>query len=605
MAAKKAPFYIQVTKVKEDFTNERGEEASVDLPLVTLPAGTVLFRGLKIPNPAVGEDVRYFYRDFLGNPEGANSVCLSPIHNVFFYPFPYVGFGANDVGKTFNMMQAVVLVHPVTLVCAVSPSDWVRGMGQRYAGTAPWQRCSNLSGAGIDCHPRTYQETEAASYDNCLHPDYQMRSGTRGWMALADLDSINPKKKQWGSNKPMAMKNSPMGSFLQTLEGQLPGEGTKAIAWAYTDDHRHAGFPEIAMYPYRKHKGAKLIVRSCPNDEMAMRLIAKEAADDNLNYLPLAAFTKNSVVDMVGEFFAYNSLGVTANSFSPLPAQQAILQAVYQYMGKLQKTGIDLPFYGNSKLTFDTRTGFFVLDKVVPQNLKISIPRPVLNAEKAAGNPAKFPDVPYRFLLLGLDSPEAQRRAMTYMLLFRSFIPEHFMEKYPIEKGFALRRAMIFNRFPVLTPLFTELELKAPKEFLEPLDRAGKIYRKEMGIEKKAKAVPSTAAVPPPNAAPPPIAAPPPNAAPPPASPTYRPESPAYAAYTPPPPNSPTYGLEGATPPAPKGGRRKTRKRGTKRGTTRKQCGGMSAMSAMSPASENVAMQYASMFRNIWKVHRG
>ena len=605
-------FYVQVTKVKEDFLDELGKPASVDLPLVTLPAGTILFRGLKIPNPAVGEDIRYFYRDFLGNPEGAYYVCLSPIHNVFFYPFPYVAFGAHDIGKTFNMMQAVVLVHPVTLICAISPSEWVRGMGQRYSGSAPWQRCSNLKGSGIECHPRTYQETQASSYDNCLHPDYQMKSGTRGWMALADLDSINTKKKQWGSNKPMAMKDTPMGSFLRTLEGQLPGEGTKAIGWSYTDDHKHAGYPEIAIYPYRKHKGAKLVVRPCMNEDAAIRLIAKEAGEDNLNYLPLAAFTKNGIIDMVGEFFSYDTLGVTANSFSPLPAQQAILQSVYQYMNKLQTSGITLPFYGESKLTFDTRTGFFVLDKVIPQSLKISIPRPILNAEKAAGNPSKFPTVPYRFLLLNLDSPDAQRRAMAYMLMFRSFLPEHFMEKYPIEKGFALRRAMIFNRFPVLTTLFNELELKVPKSFLESLDRAGKLYRKEMGIEKKPKAAPAAPEGAVKAAAPAPIAVPrepgtpagTPPATPPanvvvPDSPIYGDASPAYAAMTPP------AGMAGATPPgtppasppyAPRGGKRKTRKHHEKRRTTRKR--------SDQGKAEKDAMQYASMFRSIWKLHK-
>lgn len=473
-------FYTHITKVKEDFVNKEGSPASVDLPLVTLPAGTVLFRGMKIPNPSLGEDFRSFYRDFLGNPEGSQHVCLSPIHNVFFYPFPYIAFGANDVGKTFTMMQAVVLVHPMTVVCAVSPSEWVRGIGNRYNGTAPWQRCSNLSGKGIDCHPRSYQETEAASYDNCLHPEYQMRSGTRGWMALADLDSINPKKKVWGSNKPIAMKDSPMGSFLRTLEGQIPGEGTKAIGWAYTDDNRHAGFPEIALYPYKTHKGSKLITRPCATEDMAIRLLSKEASSDNLNYLPLAAFTKSGVIDMVGSDFSYER--VSPNITNAGSAQQAILQAVYSYMNTLQTKGITLPHYGPSKLTFDSRTGFFALDSVVPPSLKIPIPPAVLDAEKAAGNPSKFSTVLYKFLLLPLDTPEAQKRAMTYMLLFRSYMPEHFLEKYPIEKGYAMRRAMIFNRFPVLSPLFTELELKAPKEFLEPLDRAGKLYRKEMGI---------------------------------------------------------------------------------------------------------------------------
>jgi len=156
-AAMLRPFYIEKNDVKVDYTDATGKPTSVDLPLVTLPAGTVVFRAMKIPNPAKGEDVRHFYRDYLGNTEGSR-ICLSPLHNVFFYPFPYIAFGAHTVGSTFTMMQISVLVHPVTVVCAMSPSDFVRGRALRYDGEAPWQRCSNFAGPGVECHPRTGAE---------------------------------------------------------------------------------------------------------------------------------------------------------------------------------------------------------------------------------------------------------------------------------------------------------------------------------------------------------------------------------------------------------------------------------------------------------------
>ena len=135
MAGRPIPFYTTVTPVTEKFTDAAGAPASYDLPLVTLPAGTVLFRGVKIPEAY--EDVRYFYRDFLGNPEADGKVCLPPTHNVFFYPVPHVAFGTHTIGQTFNMMEVCVLVNPVNVVCASSPSSWVRGQGQRYSGTAP------------------------------------------------------------------------------------------------------------------------------------------------------------------------------------------------------------------------------------------------------------------------------------------------------------------------------------------------------------------------------------------------------------------------------------------------------------------------------------
>jgi hypothetical protein len=53
-------FYQTVTKVQE------GDEI---LDLVTLPPGTLLFRAAHIPNTEEGDDVRRFYRDYLGGPE--------------------------------------------------------------------------------------------------------------------------------------------------------------------------------------------------------------------------------------------------------------------------------------------------------------------------------------------------------------------------------------------------------------------------------------------------------------------------------------------------------------------------------------------------------
>ena len=93
-----APFYVQVTPVKETWNDVFGTPAEFDFPMVTLPPGTVLFRGVKIPNTAEGDDARYFYKDYLGDPEDKDTVCLNPTHNTFFYPFPYVAFGAHNVG---------------------------------------------------------------------------------------------------------------------------------------------------------------------------------------------------------------------------------------------------------------------------------------------------------------------------------------------------------------------------------------------------------------------------------------------------------------------------------------------------------------------------
>jgi len=486
-AAMLRPFYIEKNDVKVDYTDATGKPTSVDLPLVTLPAGTVVFRAMKIPNPAKGEDVRHFYRDYLGNTEGSR-ICLSPLHNVFFYPFPYIAFGAHTVGSTFTMMQISVLVHPVTVVCAMSPSDFVRGRALRYDGEAPWQRCSNFAGPGVECHPRTGAERSALSYDNCVRPEFQASSGVRGWMAIADRDSLNPDVMEGIRKKPVISKTTPMSAYLLRLHQTLPEEANKLMASTYTDSKGRAGFPEIALYPYKAHKGPGNIVRACPSNDMAMRLLEKEALADNLNFLPIAAFTKNGAVDMVNGYFNYEALKPTENAFVPEGSQDAINAAMYAYMERLQTEGIVLPYYGKCMLKYDSRTGFYALDGVIG-NFK----------------PADFPL--YRSLLLPLQDAKDREFALQNMLVMRGHYPENFME---MRQG--MRHAFIFRRFPFLKDLFLGLGLEFPKMYSLFWGKSAKIHAEV--LEKRKALAPASAAAPLPKIKIPAAAAPAPAPAP-------------------------------------------------------------------------------------------
>jgi hypothetical protein len=434
-------FYLKTTNVLD---------TGVDLPLVTLPAGTVLFRGQKIPNPA-NVDPRIFYSDFLGNPEGSQNVCLNPTHNTFFYPLPYIAFGINDVGQTYDIMNIVVLVQPVTVVSMISPSRFVRGTVKRFSGNSPIQRCSTLT-QGL-CHEQSAKELDALQYDNCLNPEYQMRSSTRGWMAIAELDALT--SKSGGS--------SSMGSYVKALEARKPGQGVELVAHSYTDSNRNNGFPEIALYPYKNHKGLKALKRPCKDIKTAIHLMQKEAEADNLNYLPIASITRDGTIDMINGLFTYERLGVSENAFTTpaLNKQPDIEGRLAEYMDVLQSKGLDLPFYGKGKLSFDTRTGFYVFPQVIPR-MQIS---------------EKGETFPYKYLAMPLATEEERRRAITYMLMFRSMNDDKFMQKYGLEKGFGVKRAMIFDRPPVLTRLFQDLSLPIPAAFRDGLGRASRIHK--------------------------------------------------------------------------------------------------------------------------------
>lgn len=484
-ARAKAPFYIKPTLTPEAFVSEEGKASTQNLYLLSLPPGTVLFRGVKIPNIKGGQDFRFFYRDFLGDPEANGRVCLNPTHNVFFYTNPLVAFGTNDVGKTFHSIQAVVLINPVTVICALGPTPLVRGAAKAGSGTAPWQRCDKFD---IACHELTEKEKDALKYDNCIHPDYAVRSSVRGWMALANQDSINPRgTKTFGSIDP---KDSSMGSWLRRLEERRPGLAADILTHTYTDKLKNIGFPEVALYPYRKHPGMKKLIRKFETNTDALEMIEKEASYNNLNYLPLAAFTKDGTVDMVNGHFDYRRMGVKVNTFvgDVAEKQPAIEEQVLDWFFNAQERGLKLPFYGDGTLQFDSRTGFYALKQVVPGWLRVPLPPragPAAGAAPAAPSPT---ELPYYNLLLPLRTPEEKLRALNYRIYFRTYFDNKFLanENYifkikPEEK--TIRRAFVLARPPEARRyIYDALEIPTVPLIDEALKKAGVIYTRDKDI---------------------------------------------------------------------------------------------------------------------------
>jgi hypothetical protein len=181
-----------------------------------------------------------------------------------------------------------------------------------------------------------------------------------------------------------------------------------------------------------------------------------------------------------------DALGVSANSFATPAAdkQPVIEQKISEYMDLLQTKGLKLPFFGPGKLSLDTRTGFYMFPQVVPKNLVVPLPSDETVGESTADGRQKTTQ-PYRFLSLPLDTDEAKKRALNYILMFRNAVPAKFMEKYGLEKGFGIRRAMVFDRPPVLPRVFQELDLEVPKEFKAGIARAAALFQKNTGAPRK------------------------------------------------------------------------------------------------------------------------
>jgi hypothetical protein len=462
------PFYNEVTPITEEYTTDQGRRNSVQLPIVTLPVGTVLFRGVTLSET---EDVRYFYRDYIGDPYGKDQVCLSPTHNVFFYPFPYVSFGAHDIGSKFKCIQVVVLVKPMNIVSAIGPHRFVRAQTWIYTGDAPFKRCSYYT---LHCKDKLPEEDlkrakDAASYDNCLSPEYQQRTGVRGWMALAQLDTLKPTDDGFG----------PMAKYITGLSKRLPSAASELMAYMYKDFYSSAkykikdkeinvessGYPEIALYPYSKHPGDKTILQYCNDAKTAENIITEHIKKDDLNYLPIAMITKKGVVNVIGgadDYFSYDRIQADSSMFREptLNQQYAIEKHLQSYLNFLKRDGLTLPYYGRGPLKFDTRTGFFVLPQLVS-------------------------DPVYSKYLIPLNSPKAEHVAYAYSIMVRNYSKKNMGEDIVINPEVSIPRNFIFSRPASMMNVVKVLKVQLPGVFLEYLAKGSELFKKE-GTSNKA-----------------------------------------------------------------------------------------------------------------------
>jgi hypothetical protein len=169
------------------------------------------------------------------------------------------------------------------------------------------------------------------------------------------------------------------------------------------------------------------------------------------------------MVDMTNGYFKYGRLEAGANVFTnAIETQQALMdQHLQAYMDKLQSEGLTLPFYRTGKLSFDTRTGFYVFPQMVPSNLKI----------RSEGE-----EIPYKELLLALSTPAAKAFLLNYLLKYRAAFTDAtgFMKRPAAD---AIRQAMIFNRPVDLSSIFTNIRIPLPAQFVGALQYATRLLK--------------------------------------------------------------------------------------------------------------------------------
>jgi hypothetical protein len=468
---------------------------------VDLPAGTILFRGERLPDPEKGEDLRNFYRDFLGTIDSTTKkFCIPPNYNVFFYPFPNVAFGANIYGERFNAMQMYVTRKKVTLACMISPATKVRGSPKGYDGFMPIMRCNDvyelmgdeslLCGSTGDAKTK---KLDAMSYDNCINPIYmnavkQWSPQTpliHGWMAIAEGDSLNIKGEGVRRRETVRKgRNTVMGKYLTELGKRYPNKLPEALSWMYTDAHGHRGYPEIALHPLTPHPGTQTITLDIADMNEALEFI--ETNSNRFVYLPLACFTATQTLDGIeGEFKVTNISDADRKMFPREAGKEAQAKAMRDpvrigiekqidaYMTKLMTEGIEIPGVGLSKIVFDSRTGFYVLDSFVRGKNTV-----LYDNTKVDPTTGDFVSMSYLDILMPLETDEDRRNMMNYCIVFNKFNPEKvFLPENLFSEGPPVYRSFIFDRPSNYFALFANLHQKFPVGLKMVTDRASFKYR--------------------------------------------------------------------------------------------------------------------------------
>ena len=131
------------------------------------------------------------------------------------------------------------------------------------------------------------------------------------------------------------------------------------------------------------------------------------------------------------------------------------------YLEKLQTKGVDIEEFGNTHLKFDSRTGFFVMDKFLTA-LKI-------NTEYYSYESICFP----------LTTREEKDRVTEYKIKYRSFQANKLMTGDTLlSEGPAIYRAFVFERPAKLMQQYEELRIKFPSTFIPYMLAATERYQR-------------------------------------------------------------------------------------------------------------------------------
>ncbi len=403
---------------------------------VDLPSGTLLFRANNIRSENDGRD---FFWDLLGIPT-ADGFCMTPVHNVFTFPFPYVGFGLNVWGNTFraawakyNCIQVYVLKCSAPVINLISPSHETRGVtkDRKAYASQPIRRCETFGAPCATTPEERRTQLKYLTYDNCIEPAFRERTGCIGNIAIGANDSLDVQDVK------VTPANSAMGQYLHLLSKTKPEEAATIAANLYVDKNGHRGIPEIVVHPVKPGLTVPLKAGATTFKDSA-KLVANNMKNDIYTLELITCITKDG----------YESSVAAADSTAANARRLSIEDHLYNFMRKGQTEG----FGQAGRIMFDMRTGFYVLTGYIQDGYRL-------------GNRGAALDYVCDFLR-PLDTAAHRHDALTYAASVKLPVPkERFLSEMRRPAGY--KEAFIFKHPGSLKKVITDLRLNIPTKMAD------------------------------------------------------------------------------------------------------------------------------------------
>jgi hypothetical protein len=217
------------------------------IPTTIIPKGTLLFRGVK--------DVK---SDFAGIPLSDGSYKLTPYHNVFFYPYPFVAdldrAHYDDFTYYNNSVEVYETLHPIEIVSLIAPS--------------PFTRAERMRDQFLTNCDKVYKEGRI--YDPCFMKEFIQKfptvlgmeavgrdDGIKFREAMKDLPEKEQKYFHWSSN---SRKVNPANSIKEYILYPLKKRYTTIVkdvdAWIVSKQYEF-NYQHIASLS-RNHKNKEI-----------------------------------------------------------------------------------------------------------------------------------------------------------------------------------------------------------------------------------------------------------------------------------------------------------------------------------------------------------